>query len=92
MGIQWTHRHHNVRMRVTPIRVMGGKVCAHTLVHTFHLDEAAQKQQPIIPLQFYRQGNNQLAGKAAVLGFLGSFYRRPQGLAVFPRCRGLGRQ
>ena len=79
-------------MRVMPIRVMDGKVCAHTLVHTFRLDKTAQKQQPIIPPQFYRQGNNQLAGKAAVLGFLGGFHRRPQGLAVFPCCRGLGRQ
>ena len=29
---------------------------------------------------------------AVVLGFLGGFHRRPQGLAVFPCCRGLGRQ
>lgn len=82
----------NVCMGVMPIRVVDGEVGAHTLVYTFRLDEAAQKQQPIIPPKFNGQGNDQLASKAAVLGFLGRLHRCPQGLSVFPRCRGLGRQ
>jgi hypothetical protein len=92
VDIQRAHRQHNVCMGVMPIRVVDGEVGAHTLVYTFRLDEAAQKQQPIIPPKFNGQGNDQLASKAAVLGFLGRLHRCPQGLSVFPRCRGLGRQ